>query len=342
MSSPKFTRLLPLAGALALAVASSGVLEAGTLVNSAGTLAIGVNDEGHFNTSVDSVAVNGGGFTGLAYNFGTALAPVFRDATTPDCLCEGFGVSATIGGGSASGYANVAIDGVVNLSAGAAAIGVGTITTTASLTSHPGLTITHVYQEATNAPAELWRAEVTITNMTGGTIDDVRYVRVMDWDVPLTEFDEFVTIMGTGTTTLLELSHDDGFESANPLDPVSNAILAGTTDVDFTDSSPADHGAFFRFNFGSLMDGESYTFNIFYGAAANETAALAAIAAEDLELFSLGQSNDGGMGFRSPTFIFGFSGVGGTPVIPEPMSLSILGLGLVAMGATRRRRKTAA
>ena len=49
--------------------------------------------------------------------------------------------------------------------------------------------------------------------------------------------------------------------------------------VDFEDNGPADHGAYFRFKFGDLATDASRTFQIFYGAAASESAALAAIAA---------------------------------------------------------------
>ena len=334
-----------------LAIAAPNAQAAAVIYNTgaAGTasVALGVNDLGALNV-VDPFGVTrttnaAGGAVGLALKFADGT---WRDATSPGCLCEGWGVSATdTGGGSGahSGWNNIAI-GTSNLTDDGfvtdAAAGTGTMATSnVHLTSLPGLKVSQEYQMASNAPGVFFRNHVTITNDTGGVIDDLRYVRVMDWDIPPTEFSEFVTIKGTATTTFLETSHDDGFESGNPLAPTT-PLNPATLDVDFEDDGPTDHGAYFKFNFGSLGAGETFEFDIFYGASTSEAAALAAIGAEGIELFSLGQQAGDPVGGTPGTFIFGFSGVGGVPFdpIPEPGTVILLGFGMLGLARVMRRQ----
>lgn len=331
-----------IAGALSLGVALAQSASAATLLSPNGTVALGVNPEGHLNTSDPyGYAINAGilGVTSIGLG----------DATSPGCQCEGWGVSAS----GESGYANVSVDGIVNLTVDsfvtddAGAPGGSFATSKTSLTSLPGLKVTQHY--AISASGQLFQNTVTIENATGGDLTDVRYVRVMDWDVPPTEFFEWVTIQGTGTTADLERSHNNGFNTANPLGG-DGSLNPATEDVDFVDVGPSDHGAYFRFNFGTLADGESKTFSIFYGAADDEAAALAALGTVGAELYSLGQRNVSNplTGANAPgnshtTFIFGFKGVGGIIIVPPPTGVpdtgstfALLGLAVVGLGAARR------
>lgn len=326
---------LPLAAAVAFGLmgfGSSAAFAGATIFNSTGTIALGVNTDGALNTTTGSVAINAGA-TGVAYKFSDGN---YRDATAPGCLCEGWGVSVN---GTHSGYANRAV-GSGNLTVDSFTSGAGTATSTVHLTNLPGISVTQAYSTATNSPNELFRDRVTITNTTGADVANLKYVRVMDWDVPTTEFNEYVTIKGTATTTFLEASGDNGFNSANPLAGYSNYDPA-CLNADCTHSGPRDHGAYFRFNFGTLAAGATRTFDIFYGAAATEALAIAAIGREAIELYSLGLSNHGGPSVNDPTFIFGFKGVGGVavePTIPEPFTLALIGIGMAGMAATRRRQ----
>lgn len=342
-----------LGGVLALGILVLGATgaRAGAVIFNTGTagsatVALGVNDHGQLNTLDPFGAVttyNSSGYFGVASRMPDGS---WGDATAPGCLCEGWGVSATSGGSAFAGYANEAGGGVVNLTldgttTDAVVGGVGSMfTSEVHLTSLTGLSVVQAYAPSAIVPGVLFEDKVTITNNTGAAISDLRYVRVMDWDVPPTMFDEFVTIVGTATTLDLETSHDNGFSSANPL-AATSPLNPATLDVDFIDDGPADHGAYFRFNFGSLADGESKTFSVYYGAATGERAALAAIAAEGIELFSLGQQRDAPLTGTPLTFIFGFKGVGGVPFdVPEPGTFVLAGLGALGLGlgVLRRRR----
>ena len=325
---------LPPAGARAGAVIFNG---GGTPATAA--IALGVNDFGHLNTETGNVAVNSAR-TGLAYKFDNGE---YRDGISAGAFAEGWGLSTSSNGGH-SGFANIATDGgVTNLTLGSFVAGVSTATSVVSLTSLPGLSVRHAFTPAAGAPGALFQALVTITNTTGAALNDVKYVRVVDWDVPPTEFEEFVTIAGTATTTLLERSHDGGFSSANPQGP-EVLFDPATVNTDFTDAGPSDHGAYFRFNFGTLAAGGEIQFSVFYGATGSERTALAAIAADGIELFSLGQSRppDGDPTLGTPvTFILGFRDVGtaGEPSqVPTPDTLALLGLGLVGLAWSRRSK----
>jgi len=304
-----------------------------------GNVKLGVDDYGQLNVAggVDDVAPGTETIVGLRYLPPSAGGDEY-ESTSHGCLCEGWGVAAD----GASGYANNAL-GI----AGLTLISFTSDATSAtSVVSMGDLVITHAFALAAETD-NLYRVTVTIENTGATDIADLRYRRTMDWDTSPTPFQEYVTIGGTAAATSVLAATDDGFCSSNPLAPCGT-IVAGSSG-DFVASGPADHGANFDFGFGGLLAGESFAFDIFYGGADSGAAALAALGAVGAEVFSLGWSfkdvNQDGFddetGALTPTFIFGFAGVGGDPLppvgVPEPGTLGLLCLGLGLLFRSRRR-----
>jgi type IV pilus assembly protein PilY1 len=291
---------------------------AGAVITS-GPISMGIFDQGH--VGFDFVGIT---FAGVG------------DALTPGCMCEGWGVA----GNGIAGWASVANGGISNITVDSFASTASTATSIVHLTSLPSLQITQAYAPSAGAPTALFQDTVTIANTGAVDILDIRYRRVMDWDVPPTEFAEYVTIGGLPATNLL-YSDDNGFTHSSPLSP-SSPLMAGTVNTNFTDFGPDDHGALFDFGFGTLAAGTSRTFSIYYGAADTESGAMAALGAVGAEIFSLGQSSCAGCQISgSPaTYIFGFGGVGGTPidgtpVIPEPSTMALLASGVLGLAGFR-------
>ena len=191
-------------------------------------------------------------------------------------------------------------------------------------TSGGPLEILHGFGPSTSA--NLYKVFVNIRNTSSTvTVNNILYRRLMDWDVPPVVFHEWVEIHVKGATSLIAATND-GFRSSNPRDdrgPVSNppfntivfppTTLSNTSDDYF--NGPSDQGALFDFSFGSLGPGESKSFTMFYGAAANRSQALAAVRAVGAEVYSLGipkTSSDETADVNGTTFIFAALGVGGT------------------------------
>jgi hypothetical protein len=274
------------------------VVTTGGAIIDNGLVQLGVHDQGHLN--IPGPASSGGiPYVGLRY------VPTNAEATAPGCLCEGWGIADAISGVSGSANEDYGISNITDL-------GFSSTASSAVSTVQVGTTfeVTHDYHPSPYTP-NLYEVIVTVTNISGNATE-VLYRRVMDWDIEPTAFAEYVTIQGTSGATNVVFASDNGFESADP--------LASQTFINFTgdavDDGPTDHGALFDFNFGLLDPGQSMSFTTFYGAAGTETEALNALATVGAQVYSLGQpSTADGPTLGTPnTFIFGFTGVGGTPL----------------------------
>jgi hypothetical protein len=289
-------RALALAGLVATPAAHADALI------SNGTIRMGVTSYGSLVvTDPDPTATQGA--TGLRY------LPTNGEALAPGCWCEAWGVADATSlrqgnAGQASGNENIIAESFTSSAS----------TATAVTRINDGTDLFRVtHQFAPSARPELYQVTVTIENISGAAAQ-LRYRRAMDWDVPTTEFSELVTLY-TGSASNIVFTSDDGFASGNPLSGPSSILFTGQA----TDSGPEDHGALFDFDFGTLAAGASKQFTIFYGAAGTQANALAALSAVGAEAYSLGKADPAQTGLPNGepnTFIFGFQGVGGTPVDP--------------------------
>lgn len=263
---------------------------------------LGVNQEGHLNIDRGKLS-SGSGTTTV----GVRYMPTNADSILPECSCEGWGVADARSG--VTGYTDAAFGGAVNLKVLSFTSTESEATSTVTIGST--LQVTHYYHPS-SLSSNLYQVNVSITNI-GADVVDLRYRRVIDWDIEPTAFNEFVTI-DTGVAKNIAYTSNNGFASANPLSGHTDRGFIGT----FFDAGPADQGALFDFNFGRLEVGATKTFTIYYGAAATEFEAIDAIIDVGAEAYSFGQPNtiDGnGPTLGTPnTFIMAFSGVGGTPM----------------------------
>ncbi len=295
---------------LAITVALSGLMPiaaTGQEIIDNGTVQLGINPEGNLVTS------------GVGLNFLERVAPDSGEALAPGCACEGWGVGDVTTGhfakaGESFGDAN--IDSVTLTVAGTgtdpASTGSSAVSSVSVSDGPFSLDIEHAFSPSVSE--NLYQVDVDFTN-TGADVGDLVYRRTMDWDVPPTEFAEFVTIQGWPASRL-RASSDDGFVDGNPNVPLTAIASDAVVNGNFTDSGPDDHGAAFDFSLGSVAAGDSETVKIFFGAAASEDDALVALSDVGAEVFSLGQPSvpDGETTGEPNTFMFAFAGVGGTPV----------------------------
>jgi type IV pilus assembly protein PilY1 len=282
-------------------------------------IALGVNREGHLNTTPD--IVRNASATGLAIKWPSGVPGgsegQWYDATSPGCLCEGWGVS----GNGQVGRADVSVGGVSGLRVKSFENSIANIVSVTEMgpTGAEILEITHDYRPSPESDHTLFEGLVTITNISNKVVKDVRYRREMDWDIPPTEFSEYVSHFGVSTSLAAEkkpkliCSDDNGFQYPNPLDRC-RPIRSGTHNTDFEHNGPADHGSTFNFAFPDLNCGESISFMIYYGVANTREEAKTAMKKVGAEVYSFGASRVARDGI---TFIFGFKGISGTKLPVE-------------------------
>ncbi len=331
-------------GSAAMLALLAGGASAQAIIDN-GTIQLGVDEFGQLNVPGGAPsAVNGETVVGLRY------LPTGNEATSHGCLCEGWGVGvadgsgARIDSGSANNDRGVDNLGLVSFSS--------TGSTATSVVTMGGLVqVTHTFGPAAET-ADLYRVKVSIENISGADIADLRYTRTFDWDIEPDTFDEYVTHQGVATTPSVLLAINDGFTDSDPFASRDAIIVDGIPGVgDFIDLGVEDHGSNFDFGFGGLLAGETFDFDIFYGGSLTEVGALAALGEVGAELYSLGQAERDidGLGLDGAnTFIFGFAGVGGAIIIPDPtpdvppIPVPAAGwmmlAGLSALGLRRRRR----
>lgn len=306
-----------------------------------GTIVLGVGDYGQLNVPGGPASPVTGtttvGLRDLRTNY---------EATSHGCQCEGWGVSVNGVSGGANNSSNGSPFGAVGLvsftSGGLGTSGYSVGANARSITRLGSLLeITHEFTPSTSA--NLYQVKVTVENISGAATSNLLYRRAFDWDIEPTTFNEYSTIQGTALATNVVLANNNGFCSSDPLDPCSDIGASG----DFIDAGPSDIGAVFGFDFGALAAGETYTFNIFYGAALTEASALSSLSSVGAQIYSFGQASTDQFGGTESTFIFGFDGVGGVivvdPGVPEPAVWAqlITGFGLAGAALRRRRAVTA-
>lgn len=257
-------------------------------VISDGTVSLGVNPTGNL----------------IANGVGLLYAKTGNDSLEPGCFCEGWGAAdpttgTTGGADDAEGTSNVTVTSFTTTATTAfSAVKVGS-----------ELKVTHYYQPS---PVKgIFKGTVTITNLSSAPAPVV-YRRLMDWDVAPSTFNEMVSVV-TRNASGISYSDDNGFASFDPLTTSTPILFSGQSD----DAGPADQGALFDLNLGTLPAGGSVKFTLYYGAAPNKYTALTDLTRLKAEAYSLGypddqaqRSNLGGPN----TFIFGLANVGGTPL----------------------------
>lgn len=325
------------ATALALGLLAPCAVPAATVVTN-GTISLGVDDYAQLIVATpDDPSQSGIGFTGLR------LTGSNRDSMVDGCLCEGWGAGAADADGNSlgSGWADNAFFGSYSLDPDSFVTDGVSATVKTRVLDHDAqelLFVTHDFAPATETQY-LYRIRVTLQNNWGADIPDLRYTRLVDWDIEPTSFQEYVSIGGTASNPAVLFAENDGFGRPDPFAP-RNGIdslfpVLNRVQGDQTDTGPQDQGALFDLALGELLAGQSFAFDMFYGAAPTEQDAQDALAAVGAEVWSSARSGESG----GPTYLLAFAGLQRTsepPTVPVPASGILLLAGLGGLAALRR------
>ncbi|MGO1068197.1 hypothetical protein [Lysobacter sp. CA199] len=263
-----------------------------------GIVQLGVHNTGYLNIECPAIprssGIYGGSLVGLRY------MPTNGDAASPGSPCEGWGVASAdlaITGNTSRCY------GVVNMSLVSFTYTPSTATSVVDVGSSRTFRVTHTFTPVPATPY-LYRVDVSIQNNGSQVVNDLRYTRGIDYDVPPNTFSEFITLAGSSSYVMAW--NNNGFNQFNPL-----AANSGTSGP-FTDLGPGDQGAHIDFRFGALSPGKTMSFVTYYGAAPTESSALGALSTVGASVYSLGQANWNGTGnpldnLADPTGSYGYT-----------------------------------
>ena len=285
--------------------ATSGVrfsarFDAGTAITN-GTIQLGVRPTGNL-LMPGTVPSSGEGDTEV----GIRYVPTNAEAIAPGCWCEGWGVADALT--PVSGWVNGSDGDSGNLVVESFSWNqLGNPGATSVVRVADALRVTHIYSPAPESE-NLFEVLVAIENISTSAVD-LRYRRLVDFDVEPTAFDEYLTVSAPGGfPASVHAITDDPFGSNDPLDPVTNRGHSG----EFVDAGPDDNGVLLDLWLGQLDQDQTRYFKLYFGAAGSEANAMAAASAVGAEVIAISEPNtvDGPTLGTPNTFIFAFREIG--------------------------------